>query len=147
MRSSRDGEVWSPWVTASNPGSVPEDLSPGRYLQWAAVFKYSSNPHGSVLGNVWVQHEPKPLIITPSIGIVVEQDDNLLWYAKDSTSPGRLIESYLWDFGDDSGIVSDGIVKKSFMDTTEVGVPYLVKLTVLDDTPASDSVLVPVEVL
>jgi hypothetical protein len=140
-KAKADG-AWSGWVTVDNPGDTPEGFAPGRYLQWAAAFKYSSNPHGSILGSLWVEHKPKPITLNAVIGLKVQKDDEIVWYAKDSLSPGHLIKSYAWDFDGDAVTDSDkGIDRWPYASSADV------TLTVSDDTPASDSITFPVEVV
>jgi hypothetical protein len=127
----------------SSKGSVGGlSLKKGRYAEWVARFNPSSNPHSSTLGGVWVEHKPAPVTITPVIGLKVKSGDEIVWYAKDSVSPGHNIKTYSWDFDGDAVADSDkGIDRWLYSSDADV------LLTVSDDTPASDSTTIPVEVV
>ncbi len=132
--------------TVSSKGAQP-DLDKGQYIEWTARFNPSSNPHSSMLGSVWLETEPAPFGIEAVIGLRVAEKENVVWYAKDSISPGQLIESYEWDFDDGSDLSDLGIAYHAFV-TDNVGLgPYNIELTVSDDTPSSDSIIIPVEVI
>lgn len=146
LKSYDDTNTLIDTETVSSKGSQP-DLEKGQYLEWIVRFNPSSNPHSSMLGAVWLEAEPAPFEIEAVIGIQVVEKENVVWYAKDSISPGQLIESYEWDFGDGTDTSDKGIVIHAYA-TDNVGLdPYDLKLTVSDDLPSSDSITIPVEVI